>query len=343
MADLMNYGNGIASFGIPVLGGGGVPPFPGTYYFVKPYSGSDARSGKTPAKALKTLAEALNRCTANKHDVVFMISEGNTAALASDYQATALNWNKDGVHLIGIGSAPVMGQRSRIAQLSTALTIEDLFTVSADNCLIANLEIFQGVDGSTATSPRAMVVSGQRNRIVNCQISGMGDATSTNTMDTAGACSLAVIYPGSENTFQHCYIGLDTIIKATATAEVRITGTGTGTRVARTVFEDCIFATYTSTATMKMVIHTYTDRFVLYKNCTFLCANAASGAVAITGAFGQSDINGMIAVHGSSSFNIGDWTTADDATVFVSSFGGRAADATKTVEMGNAVTVDVTA
>lgn len=329
---LTNFPNGISA-----LTGLDMGITQGKILFVRPGTGSDGNDGLSPKYALKTLARAQALATANQNDIVYLMYESNTASATTDYQSVALDWAKDGVHLIGVGASPILGQRARIAQLSTVKTIEDLFTVSADNCLIANIEVFQGVATSTATSPRAMVVSGQRNRFVNCQISGMGDTS----MDTAGARSLAVIYPGSENLFQHCYIGLDTTIRATNVIEVAISGTGTGTRVARTIFEDCVFSTYTSTATGKMVAHSYTDRFVLYKNCTFICANAATGAVAITGVFSNSDINGMIAVQGSSAFGCGDWTTADDTTVYVSSFNGVQDDDVTLVNIGIASTSDV--
>ncbi len=332
-----NFGSGIPTYnGIPMIGG--IPNvFPGKYIWVKPYSGSDGNTGLAPNRAVKTLTKALSLATADKNDCVLMVAESNTAANTTDYQDVALDWNKDGVHLIGVNAGPALGQRSRIACTSTVKTIDDLFTLSADNCLIANIEVFYGVASCTSSASRAMVVSGQRNRIANCQISGMGDTS----MDDANARSLAVVYPGSENVFQHCYIGLDTVIRATNVIEVAIAGTGTGTRVARTIFEDCIFSTYTSTATGKMVAHTYTDRFVLYKNCTFICANAASGAVAITGAFSTSDINGMIAVQGCSAFGIGDWTTADDTTVFISSYNGVQDDDLPLVNIGIASSSDV--
>jgi len=309
----------------------------GKIWHVKPYSGRDSRDGKTADTAFKTLVKAQAKATANKNDIVLLYTEGNSASATTDYQATALAWAKDGVHLIGVGSSVMIGQRSRIAQLSTSKTVEDLFTLSADNCCIANLEIYQGVATSTATSPRAMVVSGQRNRIVNCQISGMGDTS----MDTAGARSLAVIYPAAENIFQHCYIGLDTVIRATNAAEIDITGTGVAARVPRTIFEDCIFSRYTSVTTSKMVAHTYCDRFTMYKNCSFLSIPGITGSALMTGAFSTSDVNGMIAVQGSSLFYIGDWTTADDTSVYISSYNGVQDDDITLVNIGVASTSDV--
>jgi hypothetical protein len=296
--------------------------FFGTRFYVRPYTGKDGNTGRAPDKAVKTLAKAKSMATADKGDVVYLIAESNTAASTTDYQETALDWNKDGVHLIGVGSNPMIGQRARIAQLSTVKDIGDLFTVSADNCLIANIEVFQGVASATATTERAMVVSGQRNQFVNCQISGIGDTS----MDDAGSCSLAVIYPAAENIFKHCYIGLDTAIRATATAEIRITGTGVAARVPRTIFEDCIINSYTSLETFKACIVTYGDRFVLFKNCIINAVQNITSAVSPTGAIAHSDPNGSIILHGTSVYGYDNVTTANDSSTLISSFGANAAD-----------------
>lgn len=299
----------------------------GKLWYVKPYSGSDTADGTSPDTAFKTLAKALSSARADKNDIVFLFAESNTAANTTDYQATALNWNKDGVHLIGVGSGAMIGQRARIAQLSTVKTIEDLFTVSADNCLIANIEVFQGVASSTATSPRAMVVSGQRNRIVNCQISGNGDTGGST--DTAGARSLAVT--GAENIFQHCYIGLDTVIRATQTAEVTIGD------IARTIFEDCLFNTYTSLSTFKMFTYSAPDRFVLVKNSPIVAIQNITSAVAPTGAFAAStSVNGNILVVNSPVMGFADVATADDSKILVYGSGNGTL-----VGLGLAGTVDV--
>lgn len=303
----------------------------GDIYYVKPYSGSDGKNGKTPANAFKTLTKALATATADQNDVVFLMSESNTASLTTDYQSVALDWNKDGVHLIGVGASPMIGQRARIAQLSTVKTIEDLFTVSADNCIIANIEVYQGVATSTATSPRAMVVSGQRNRIVNCQISGMGDTS----MDTAGARSLTV--SGSENIFQHCYIGLDTVIRATNVVEVGVTGTAAA-KATRNIFEDCVFNTYTSSTTGKIIAASYVDRFLLLKNCMLCSVEGITSAAVPTGAISTANMNGKVWMLGGGVFGPADVTTADDTAVRLLSHSGLAANV---VDQGVAKATDV--
>lgn len=309
----------------------GLPiPLGGKQYFVKPSSGSDGNSGLRWDRAFKTLAKAQDVATADKNDIVWLIAESNTAGSTTDYQSSALVWAKDGVHLIGVGSGSMIGQRSRIAELSTVKTIEDLFTVSADNCIIANIEIYQGVASSTATAARAMVVSGQRNRIVNCQISGNGDTGGST--DDSGARSLAVT--GAENIFQHCYIGLDTVIRATQTCEVFVSN------IARTIFEDCIVNSYTSLSTFKAIQATSIDRFVILKDCMLIAVQGITSAVAPTGAIGNTTPNGQINMLGGGVFGYADVTTADDTKTYVLTHGALAANI---IDMGVAKGTDVAA
>lgn len=313
---LTNFPNGISSFGAPIMPYG---MFTGTHFFVKPNSGNDANDGLSPEFALNTLAAALAKATANKNDVVWLIAESNTASATTDYQSTSLDWNKDGVHLIGVNAGPQIGQRSRIAQLSTVVTIETLFKVSADNCLIANIEVFHGVDGSTATTPVAVEVTGQRNVFRNCQFSGMGDSTSTNTMDVSGARSL-LLNGASECLFDSCYIGLDTVIKATAAAEVEIKGSST-----RNIFDRCIFNTYTSNASMLMLtINANTDRFVIFRDCAFINVQNITSATAMTALMDANSVNGNIHIINPYLSGFTNITAADASRVKVLGLDGTA-------------------
>ncbi len=281
-----NFPNGITSFGVPIFG----TPFPtqGNVYFVKPVNGSDAYAGTSPQRAFKTLAFALSQATAGQNDIIYLYAESNTASLTTDYQSATLTWNKDLVHLIGVNASPQIGQRSRIAQTSTVKTIENLFVVSANDCIIANIEVFQGVASSTATSPVAVTISGQRNHIINCQFSGNGDTGGST--DTAGARSL--VLSGSENLFENCYIGLDTVIRTTQTAEVALSGSPT-----RNIFKNSIISTYTSTtAFLPITVAATMDRFTFFDDCKFICAANITSAAAPAAVFGGStaSINGVI-------------------------------------------------
>lgn len=306
--------------GTPVAG-----PFilqTGRAIFVRPSTGNDGNTGLNPSSSgsVRTLTQALALATANHGDVVYLIAESNTAASTTDYQSATLTWNKDGVHLIGINDGSFMGQRSRIGQLSTVKTVESLVTVSANNCLIANLEIFQGVTSSTATSPVALTVSGDRNKVMNCQISGNGDTGGST--DTAGARSLVVT--GAENQFVNCYIGLDTVIRATQTSETSVAN-------ARNVFDDCVINSYTSLSTFKAVTTTSsaTGRFVLFRNCHIAAEQNISSAVAPTGAIAHAQ-SGTVRLHLTGVDGYANVCTADNANVHVmapsSSATGNAVD-----------------
>lgn len=252
------------------------------------------------------------------------MAKSNTASSTTDYQSSALDWNKDGVHLIGINCGSMIGQRSRVAQLSTVKTIEDLITVSANNCLIANIEIFQGVATSTATSPRALVVSGQRNKFVNCQISGNGDTGGST--DTAGARSLAVT--GAENQFENCYIGLDTVVRGTQTSEVSLAN-------ARNVFDKCMIVSHTSLSTFKAVTTTSstTGRNVMFRDCMLVAAQNISLAVAPTGAIAHAQA-GQVLLHHSAVYGYDDVASSDNANILVM-------DAVSTVDSAVAKGVDI--
>lgn len=310
---------------------GGVPVggmfSPGNAFFVRPSTGSDGNSGKKPSRAFKTLAKALSMATANKGDVVYLIAESNTASATTDYQSTVLDWNKDGVHLIGIGAQPFIGQRSRISNLSTATAIVDgLFIVSADNCIIQGIEVFHGQGGTNPTGASiAMVVSGQRNHIMRCQISGIGHSE----LDDATSRSLKV--SGSENTFEDCYIGLDTIIRGTAAAEVEIADS-----VARTIFRRCIINSYTSAAGFLAVKYSAPDRFVMFDDCKIVAINNITSAVAPNAALSAgTSVNGQIMLHNTGVYGYANVTAADDARTLVMGPAGGL------VDMGLASAVDI--
>lgn len=317
--------------------GGGLQNYGGNQYFVKLAAAEDYAEflrdynftysdGTTSVGT--SLATVYAAATANRNDIVYLYATGNAAADTTQYQSVALDLSKDLTHVIGVGASPVLGQRARIAELSTVKTIEDLVTVSGDGCIIANLAIFQGVASSTATAARAMVVSGQRNQIVNCQISGNGDTGGST--DDAGARSLAVT--GAENTFQHCYIGLDTVIRATQTAEIFIGA------IARTVFEDCFVQSYTSLSTFKAIQATSYDRFFMLKDTILSAVQNITSAVAPTGAIGNTTPNGNGIMLGGGVFGYADVTTADDTKMLVLTHSGLAANV---VDQGVAKGTDV--
>lgn len=223
-APTSDFPNGITSMGQLILG----VPTQGNVWWVNPSKGSDSFDGTTPATAFATLVAALAVCNANQNDVVFLLGTTD-AATPTTYRVPAgggLNWNKDGVSLIGICAGQGVSNRARIANLSTDVTTNTLFTLSANNCRIHNVGFFHGVAGWTGASggvPMAVQVSGQHNHITNCAIQGLGDGTALNSMDVALGGSLGI--SGSENLFEDCYVGLNTVSLGNTTAsEIQLNG-----------------------------------------------------------------------------------------------------------------------
>jgi hypothetical protein len=281
----------------------------GNTWFVRPGSGNDGNKGDKPSRAFATLAKALSVATADNGDVVYMISEDNSASGTTDYQSSSLDWNKDGVHLIGVnGSGNFVQQRSRIAQLSSATDVDDLFTVSANNCLIANISVFHGVDD--ADSVGAVKVTGERNRFYNCTFSGIGNAT----MDTANNFSLSVS-GGAENIFEKCYIGLDTVARGTAAnSEIRLESGAT-----RNMFKDCVIATYAEANTHQFLIvpSAGLDRWTIFDHCIFMNmpTGDASGTT-MTEAFdvtGGGSPDGIILLNFCTLVGATDWEAATES------------------------------
>lgn len=249
--------------GVPVGG----PITQGKVFFVKPASGSDSASGKNPREAVKTLTRALALATANQNDIIYLLSEGNSSALCTDYQTTTLDWNKDGVSLIGVNSGVNVSPRSRIAWLSTASSASDapLLTVSANNCRFENIQVFSGINDANMIG--AVNATGHRNLFLNCHLAGIGHDTN----DVAGAYSLR-LGGGTENQFQHCTIGLDTIARGTAAnSEILVAAAGTADCNARNRFTDCTILSYAEATTHKSVIRPSSghDRAITFVRCSF--------------------------------------------------------------------------
>ena len=68
------FPNGISSRGMPVLGGGSLELFStGSVFFVDSVTGSDTQDGLDPSSALATIDAAINKCTADKGDLVIVM------------------------------------------------------------------------------------------------------------------------------------------------------------------------------------------------------------------------------------------------------------------------------
>jgi hypothetical protein len=283
----------------------------GKIFFVKPRSGSDfGNDGHSPDTALKTLKEALARATAGQNDIVILMGESNTASHTTDYQSATLDWNKDLVHLIGVGSGPLFSQRARVAFTSTFVGAANLFTLSANGCFIADISFYAGVASANPTG--CMKITGQRNHIQRCHIAGMGHAS----MDIAGAYSLQ-ISAGQENLIEDCVIGQDTVTLGAAVNAVLYFASG----ATRNTFRNCQFMLYTSHATNAQFVRAAAgsmDRFQVFDRCAFINA-VSSGSTVLTQAMtvvaGGSPSGGII-LRNPVSVGSTDWNATDAGNVY---------------------------
>lgn len=210
----------------------GIPRGPNSNVFiVDPVNGSDSNPGTTFQKPLASVTAALALCTGDQHDTVLFVS-GDT----SDQPSTAISWNKDFTHLVGMSSAlPGVGQRCRIVGTADN-DLTPVITFSGKGCIVKNIQFYNGKDANTDSG--AVIVSGGRNEFENCFFAGMAHATPA---ARAGSYSLKVT--GEENLFHNCAIGLDTITRGGANAELWIT-----TGASRNVFRHCRFLSQSETA-----------------------------------------------------------------------------------------------
>ncbi len=158
---LTSFPNGVSSFGIPIMGGG-VPTTTGRYYFVDSTTGSNGNSGLDSLNALASIDAAINKCTANKGDVVICMSNhaetGTTAAL--------FNADVAGISIIGLGN----GDNRPTITLGTSTGCD--VDLAADNVLIRNLKFDMTAVDSIAAG---IDVDGAYITIEDCEIL-MGDS-----------------------------------------------------------------------------------------------------------------------------------------------------------------------
>lgn len=290
---LSNFPFGITSFGVPVLGGIGGLPFTGKWWFVDPVNGLDGNAGNSPSQALQSLYQAVNKAGNGTNDVVCLIGNGQSSGTARLSKAAAqaitpaattgvLNWNKNALHLVGIGAPTRVAQRARIAPPTGTYTQAtfgsgNFVVVTGSGCLFSNVSLFHGFS-TGGTNQICWTDNGSRNAYWNVDFGGMGDAASAGD---AGSRSLKIGLAGSgENTFNGCTIGLDTVTRgAFATASLEFAGA-----TPRNSFDNCLFLMDASASNPLHILGTGADcldRVNVFKDCMFL-NSIKSGGTTIT-------------------------------------------------------------
>lgn len=280
-------------------------------FFVAPYrtgsenGASDGNDGLTPSRALKTIAAAYAKCTADKNDTVYVLASGNSAAETTDDLTDTLTWAKDLTHLIGVTPGNLFGGRARIGTQTTG--ISPLVNITANGCLIQNIHVFHGVSADQ-TGLIAVQVTGDRNVFRNCHFAGGGVST---TADDAGMRSLK-LSGASECLFEDCVIGLDTIDRSTtANAELELDNGSTSDGCARTWFRRCKFVTFGSGAHAMVIVDADgVDRYVGFDDCSFLNGGIQAGGSALNEVFAcaaGTSPNGAIVLKDPLAYGCGPW------------------------------------
>ena len=241
-----------------------IPRGPNSQIFcVDPQVGSDSNAGTSFEKPLLTLKAAYDKCTANQNDIVLLVGGPTANALAA-----AFDWAKAYTHLIGLsGDLPGVGQRARVTG-SAALDLAYLIDFQGAGCIVKNVQFFNG--GDLDADAGAVIVSGGRNYFENCFFAGMGHAT-----PAARAGSYSLKLTGDECTFKRCTIGMATILRAAANAELWMAG-----ECNREKFIDCEFVCWSNTAGKFLIkldatAVPYTTQF---ENCLFNNFKSNNGA-----------------------------------------------------------------
>lgn len=273
-------------------------------FFVDPVNGSDGNRGDTMDRPLQTLSKAHTLAVAGRNDVVYLIGNGQTSGTARE--SANLAWSKDQTHLIGLCAPTAIAARARIAT-TASVNFTPLITLSAAGCIWANIHAFHGYN--TAETQICMNLTGLRNYFYNCHFAGMGHATAG---DQAGSASLAMV-AASENTFEKCTIGLDTIARSTTNAEIDLSSAAT-----RNVFRDCLILSFADNAGhlfVKADSAADIDRFVMFDNCTFINATNST-ATAMTAAINaHASAGGHVIIKDCGLIGATDWTAADSTVV----------------------------
>ena len=227
---------------------------------------------------------------------------------------------------ITISEETLSTENAATAGASTVISYcADLITVSGNNNRFVNLQF--GNFGSPDVAVGCVEVSGDRNCFKRCHFIGAGNATPA---ATTGAYSLK-LNGGSENTFEQCVIGSDTIDMSAANGVISLDGGG-----ARNAFYDCDILSFSSTAGHGAIISadaTAWDRALVFARCRFINVKA-NGASALTAAFiGTNATSGYILMDSCSLFGWAAWT-ASSGSVYVAN-----SDATASGVGGIATTV----
>lgn len=171
---LTEFPFGISSFGIPIMGGAGIPFTTGDCYYVSSVVGSIDNDGKSKEMPKALYAEALALCE-NDHMDVIVLMAGHTEDVDG---AAAIDANKSGVTVYGLGYGSLMPKFSFIATAST-------FVISKGDCTFINVKWEAGI----AEVVKGLDVSAIDNlTFIGCHFMDEASMNFVTTFDLATGC-----------------------------------------------------------------------------------------------------------------------------------------------------------
>lgn len=280
-----------------------IPPG-GNWYFVDGAGGSDTNEGDWDSP-LATVSAAYAKTVTGNNDVVAAMA--STAAIN---EAAAITWSKNLTHLVGLGAPTHVAQRTRI--VCNANDLSPFMTISGYGCIFSNLYVWQGRDD--VHSLINVDVSGQRNLFWNVHFAGGGHASQA----IDGGASLR-ISGGSENLFQRCTIGVDTVAAGTGMAGLLFAATG---GAARNKFEACYFTLHAGHAGaifVEALGNSGLDRYQVFEKCRFinLSATAMTSAFAVAADFDPA--NKRFLMYDCELLGATDWDSANRGALYLNS------------------------
>ena len=284
---LTNFTNGISSFGVPVMGGGGIPATPGEVIFVDYGNGDDGRSLKSQSakRPLKTIAKAYSYATSNKDDVIVLM--GDSTHTLTEMLTVA----KNRVHFVGMdGTTRMFGQNAKIS-LGVTTAATDIATMK--NTGVRNsFHNIKFVNNNTVAEGLYCVAEGGEYAVYsNCEIYKSTDLDETTAAE--------MLHNGDSTQMINCTFG--SLANIVADNKIRpcvsVTATLSGKKCRDAYFENCMFwrkAAGTEAVMVYGANATDVERLLLAKNCTFISNALGAATPAHAVGFGAAQTQGSV-------------------------------------------------
>lgn len=269
---LTHYPHGISSFGIPVMGGGGIPATGGKVFFVNYGAGRDGvGAGINAANPFKTINYALSQCTTNNDDVICLM--GSATHVLTEMLTVDINR----VHFVGIdgSNGRYYGQNAKVS-LGVTTAATDIGTILNTGVRNSFTNIKFMNSNTVAQGIYCFVEGGEYTVINGCEIYKETDLNETTASEMVMNGDSTLVINSTIGSSANLLVG--DIIRANVRITAGIAGAG---KVARDVtFENCKFlkkAAGTASCYFYAANATDVERMFHIKNCLFYNSKLASG------------------------------------------------------------------